>query len=110
MHLGSCNKLLVQSSGTVVIETELFKTLYSIIKNDHYIKEDKRGILIQGPPGTGKSTSCIYLWEKLKEATIPFLVCFIESLDPSFSYFDDYIHGFIEGNCLFFFLIGALDA
>ena len=61
---------------------------------------NERGVMIQGPPGTGKSTSCIYLWRKFKDENIPFLVCFIRSLDPLFSSFHHYIRGFIRGNCL----------
>jgi DNA replication protein DnaC len=52
-----------------------------------------QGILILGPPGTGKSTICLYLYKKLKEDHIPFLICPIASLQPdNQEIFLDYVH------------------
>lgn len=81
-------KLVVDSFETVVVVTELFRTLYDIITKDDYANKAKRGVMITGPPGTGKSMSCVYLLETLRREKVPFLVCFVESLKPSFLWFE----------------------
>ena len=55
----------------VLIEMEFLKEL---MKWCTAVQRPKPGIMIRGPSGTGKTFSCVYLWKKLKERGIPFLV------------------------------------
>ena len=96
MYLGEISA--VGTPDTHLIVTKLFKDLLKTIMD-----RTPCGVIIRGPPGTGKSTSCIYLWKMLKDADIPFLVCFIETFDPNITSFHHYIRGFLQGNCFITF-------
>lgn len=66
--------------------------------------------MIIGPGGTGKTSTCMYLWKKLKDANIPYLVCFEQSFDPDFSPFYHYTRGFCKGNFLLCVLLYSKDS
>ena len=83
----------------VWIETEF---LIKLMKwcTDAERQKTTPGIMIIGPSGTGKTFSCVYLWKKLKERGIPFLVCSPQCFTQDKSLFiSPYIQSFLEGIC-----------
>ena len=102
LRIGFSGLFPITPDGTAsIIETAFYKDVYEIIRNNNYV--DECGILIVGPPGTGKSMICVYLWKKLKEDDIPFLICPIASLQPDKQeIFLSYVHELEPGNCFFY--------
>ena len=81
-----------------LIETDFLKKLLQLCTKD--TQNQKDGVVIRGSSGTGKTFSCVYLWKKLKEQGIPFLVCSTLCLmQTNFLCFEPYIRSFLEGNC-----------
>ena len=105
-----------------VTESYLQKTISSLLPTDHIIVTDHhnrvfdiiekkqyfkgKGIYISGPPGSGKSTTCVYLYQVLKEKNIPFVVFSTGSLAPiNKAMLQRYLCEGVQGNCLHFTLI-----
>ena len=101
LYFDSLSVKTFHSNEYLLIETALFNDLYNKIDVG---KES--GVIIFGPKGTGKSTSAVYLWKKLKDKKVPFLVFFAEAMATRFKlYFDGYIRTFCEGNCFAVFIM-----
>ena len=87
---------LPTDTGKVIV-TGHYKRVFETIKEGKYIQS--KGILISGPPGTGKSTTCVYLYEVLKENSIPFVIFPTASLHPeNKSVLQHYLREVIQGN------------
>ena len=81
-----------------LIETDFLKKLLQLCTKD--TQNQKDGVVIRGSSGTGKTFSCVYLWKKLKERGIPFLVCSPQCFTQDKSLFiSPYIQSFLEGIC-----------
>ena len=81
------------AGSATLIETNLYQELLRLCTTND---PGKSGVMIRGPPGTGKTLSSIYLLEKLKEESIPFLACSPKCFFTNVACCHGYIKSFFE--------------